>query len=197
MYLLGVNMPDAKLVRRALRSFYGINYHLGARICARFQIHASCRVHELNDVQIAALGAYLSSPATIAPPLRCQRAVYDEKAVPLSEPAPPVVRSKLKDDLAEIKVESEARRVVRENIAHHREIGTYRGRRHAMHYPVRGQNSRTNAKTARKLNKIDRRGFGTWAAPAPSERTAGSTPSPSPSPVFTALRHVFWQRRPS
>ncbi|KZO97795.1 mitochondrial 30S ribosomal protein S13 [Calocera viscosa TUFC12733] len=162
MYLLGVNLADNRLVRRALRSFYGINFAVGRRICARFQIHETCRVHELTDSQIAALGAFLSSPATVAPPLRCRRAAVDEQRVPLTAPAPPTERSKLKDVLAELKLETEGRRVVRENIAHHREIGTYRGRRHAMQYPVRGQRTRTNAKTAKKLNRIDRRGFATW-----------------------------------
>lgn len=49
-------------------------------------------------------------------------------------------------------IESDLRRQVRNNILHHREIGNYKGKRHAMGYPVRGQRTSTNAKTARKLN---------------------------------------------
>ena len=49
-------------------------------------------------------------------------------------------------------LESDLRRQVRNNILHHRTIGDYKGKRHAMGYPVRGQRTRTNAKTARKLN---------------------------------------------
>jgi small subunit ribosomal protein S13 len=45
---------------------------------------------------------------------------------------------------------------MRENIAHQRMIGSYVGRRHAMGLPVRGQNTQTNAKTARKLNRVER-----------------------------------------
>ncbi len=55
-----------------------------------------------------------------------------------------------------LKVESELRREIRENIAHQRMIGSYVGKRHAMHLPVRGQNTQNNAKTAKKLNQLDR-----------------------------------------
>ena len=60
------------------------------------------------------------------------------------------------DPLKNLKTESELRREIRENIAHQRMIGSYVGRRHAMHLPVRGQNTQNNAKTARKLNRLDR-----------------------------------------
>lgn len=62
------------------------------------------------------------------------------------------------DFLSKILVENEARRVLRENIAHHRNVGSYVGRRHAMGYPVRGQRTTSNARTAKKLNRIDRKG---------------------------------------
>ena len=51
-----------------------------------------------------------------------------------------------------MKLESELRREVTANILHHRQIGTYVGKRHVMGYPVRGQRTKTNARTARKLN---------------------------------------------
>lgn len=60
------------------------------------------------------------------------------------------------DPLKNLKIESELRRTIRENIAHQRMIGSYVGRRHAMHLPVRGQNTQSNAKTAKKLNQLDR-----------------------------------------
>lgn len=43
------------------------------------------------------------------------------------------------------------------NIALKRQIGAYAGRRHAMGLPVRGQSTKTNAKTAKKLNRLDRK----------------------------------------
>ncbi|CAG8475024.1 4607_t:CDS:2 [Paraglomus occultum] len=54
--------------------------------------------------------------------------------------------------LARMTLESELRRKVTANILHHRQIGTYVGKRHVMGYPVRGQRTKTNARTARKLN---------------------------------------------
>ena len=60
--------------------------------------------------------------------------------------------------LAEMKLENELRRKVQADILHHREIGTYRGARHASGYPVRGQNTKNNALTARRLNRIPRKG---------------------------------------
>lgn len=60
------------------------------------------------------------------------------------------------DPLKDLKIESELRRMIRENIAHQRMIGSYVGKRHAMHLPVRGQNTQSNARTAKKLNQLDR-----------------------------------------
>ena len=57
-----------------------------------------------------------------------------------------------RDPLNELKIESELKRLVRENIQHHRSIGTWRGKRHGMRLPVRGQRTKTNAKTAKRLN---------------------------------------------
>jgi len=57
-----------------------------------------------------------------------------------------------RDPLHGLKIESELRREIRENIAHQRMIGSYVGRRHTLHLPVRGQSTQTNAKTARRLN---------------------------------------------
>ncbi|KAG8857740.1 hypothetical protein FRB91_010898 [Serendipita sp. 411] len=62
------------------------------------------------------------------------------------------------DRLRQLKIETDLRRYVRENIMHHRIINSYIGRRHAMGLPVRGQRTNTNAQTARRLNKLDRRG---------------------------------------
>ncbi|ODV91646.1 hypothetical protein CANCADRAFT_74003 [Tortispora caseinolytica NRRL Y-17796] len=64
----------------------------------------------------------------------------------------------LTKELNQYTIEDDARRQLRENIAVKRSTGSYVGRRHAMGLPVRGQNTRNNAMTARKLNRVDRRG---------------------------------------
>ncbi|NQT88890.1 30S ribosomal protein S13 [bacterium] len=50
-------------------------------------------------------------------------------------------------------VEGELRRLVSSNIARLREIGCYRGLRHRMGLPVRGQRTRTNARTRKGPRK--------------------------------------------
>lgn len=52
-----------------------------------------------------------------------------------------------------IRVEGDARVLVTRNIKRLRDIGTYRGLRHAAHLPVRGQRTKTNART-RKGPKV-------------------------------------------
>jgi len=66
--------------------------------------------------------------------------------------------SDLTAELSTMTIENDLKRKVRENIKRLRDMGTYRGRRHAMGLPVRGQNTRTQISTARKLNRIERRG---------------------------------------
>lgn len=52
-----------------------------------------------------------------------------------------------------IRVEGDARVLITHNIKRLRDIGTYRGLRHAAHLPVRGQRTKTNART-RKGPKV-------------------------------------------
>jgi len=47
------------------------------------------------------------------------------------------------------KVEGDLRAEIAENIKHLKEINTYRGLRHARGLPVRGQRTRSNARTKR------------------------------------------------
>ncbi len=48
-----------------------------------------------------------------------------------------------------VKVEGDLRKEVRQSISRLREIGSYRGSRHSKNLPVRGQRTRTNARTKR------------------------------------------------
>jgi len=54
---------------------------------------------------------------------------------------------------AEYKVEGDLRREVSQNIKRLQEIGCYRGLRHRRNLPVRGQRTRTNARTKRGPRK--------------------------------------------
>lgn len=60
--------------------------------------------------------------------------------------------TQITDKLSSMTIETDLKRQVRANVMHHRNIGNYIGKRHAMSLPVRGQRTRNNAKTAKRLN---------------------------------------------
>jgi small subunit ribosomal protein S13 len=136
---------------------------------------------DLSPYQITALASFLSSPGTSLPLPRYPlaepnfkppppnkstqelqnefnsiKAAREAKKLKQNEPSKGAIVKGYVDPLKDLKIESELRRMIRENIAHQRMIGSYVGRRHAMHLPVRGQNTQSNAKTAKKLNQLDR-----------------------------------------
>ena len=69
----------------------------------------------------------------------------DKKIEDLSE----VEEQKIRDAINKMAVEGDLRRQVVGNIKRLQEIGTYRGFRHRRHLPVRGQRTKTNARTKR------------------------------------------------
>jgi len=54
----------------------------------------------------------------------------------------------------EYKVEGDLRRDIAMNVKRLQDIGCYRGTRHAAHLPVRGQRTKTNARTRRGPRKL-------------------------------------------
>lgn len=61
--------------------------------------------------------------------------------------------AKLQKIIEEYKVEGDLRKEVRENIQRLKRISSYRGSRHFAGLPVRGQRTRTNARTLRGKRK--------------------------------------------
>jgi len=164
VHILGTLLPENRLVQYALTSFYGVGRDTSARICARFQIHDRAKIRDLSPQQITSLTAFLSAPSS-APIIPRYPVASPDYVPPKNHVSPPTPLrrevakpSDLRDPLFNLKVENEKRKEIQDNIAHHRNIGSYRGLRHALGFPVRGQNTQTNAATARKLNKIERRG---------------------------------------
>ncbi|NWF67787.1 MAG: 30S ribosomal protein S13 [Chloroflexi bacterium] len=60
---------------------------------------------------------------------------------------------KLRDEIGKMTVEGDLRRQVQLNIKRLSEIGCYRGMRHRRNLPLRGQRTRTNARTKRGPKK--------------------------------------------
>lgn len=59
----------------------------------------------------------------------------------------------LRGEISKIRVEGDLRRETAMNIKRHVELGTYRGLRHKRGLPVRGQRTRTNARTRKGKRK--------------------------------------------
>ncbi len=57
--------------------------------------------------------------------------------------------AKLRDALAKMQTEGDLRRKVQMDVKRLQEIGSYRGYRHRRRLPVRGQRTKTNARTKR------------------------------------------------
>ncbi|GAA5957224.1 hypothetical protein JCM3765_000396 [Sporobolomyces pararoseus] len=166
--LLGATLPDRKLVKIALLAFHGINHRTSSRIMARLQFHDQMRVSDLTEPQMNALSALLSAPAA-APRPSTPLLPFDPSSS-LSSSSASTSQQQLtprdlpptnQDPIPSLLLEEDLRRSRRADIAHHRTVGTLKGRQHAMGLPVRGQRNKTNAKTAKKLNRIERRGFST------------------------------------
>ncbi|KAF3770914.1 ribosomal protein S13 [Cryphonectria parasitica EP155] len=63
-------------------------------------------------------------------------------------------------ELSTMPIENDARKVVQNNIKRLRDMGSYRGKRHVMGLPVRGQRARNQNATSARLNRLER--FGRW-----------------------------------
>ncbi|KAK8864549.1 hypothetical protein IAR55_001799 [Kwoniella newhampshirensis] len=189
MHLLGHNLPDHKPLKIALLTFYGLSHPLASRLLSRLQIHQSALVSDLTEPQLTSLSAYLSSPSTTAKP--------SDNPIILAPPGGAARRGtsdegkgkgkakEREDPLDDLRIETEARRAMQADILHMRQVGSYRGRRHAAGYPVRGQRTQTNASTAGKLNRVERRGYASFTYTRQSFTPA--TEPPSSSTILTLL----------
>jgi small subunit ribosomal protein S13 len=61
LYLLGINLPDQKLVHIALTSIYGIGRAKGLKICNQLEIHPQCRLSDLSEAKITKLSQLLNT----------------------------------------------------------------------------------------------------------------------------------------
>ncbi|TVY33049.1 37S ribosomal protein subunit sws2, mitochondrial, partial [Lachnellula subtilissima] len=116
VFILGINFPENRLIKKSLQTFYGIGHQHSSRILARHSIIPTQRLGGISAKTISAITAELSG----------------------------------------MTIETDLRRKMQDNIRRLRDMGSYRGRRHAMGLPVRGQRTRSQILTARKLNRVER-----------------------------------------
>ncbi|GAA5990720.1 hypothetical protein JCM10908_003205 [Rhodotorula pacifica] len=201
--LLGKALPDHKLIKIAMRQFYGVGPVVADKIMARLQFHDQLRVRDLSERQLNSLSALLSAPSAHprpSTPLRpyslsstssSSSSASSSSAASSADLIPRDPPPAEQDALVNLQIEEDLLRKVRGDIAHLYSIGTWRGLRHAMRLPVRGQKSHPNAKSARKLNRLERRAYSTRTragAVAGAEGAQTGIPQASRPSVLGALR---------
>ena len=112
--IAGVDIPDNKPIRIALRYIYGIGPVNAEEILTEAKIDGQIRANKLNEDQLAAIAGLIDANHI---------------------------------------VEGALRRQISQNIARLRDIRCYRGERHRKGLPVRGQRTRTNARTRKGKRK--------------------------------------------
>ncbi len=112
--IAGVDIPDNKPIRIALRYIYGIGPTNAEAILKEANIDGLTRANKLTEDQLANIAGIID---------------------------------------ANYAVEGALRRTISQNIARLRDIRCYRGERHRRGLPVRGQRTRTNARTRKGKRK--------------------------------------------
>jgi small subunit ribosomal protein S13 len=110
----GVDIPNDKQVRIALRYIYGIGARSADEIVKETGVDGAMKAGNLTEDDISRIGS-----------------IIDRDCI----------------------VEGQLRRKVAQDIARLREIGCYRGLRHRRGLPVRGQRTRSNARTRKGPKK--------------------------------------------
>lgn len=110
---------------------------------ARF---ANIEVPADKQIQIALTYVYGIGPKTARDIVAAAKVEPTKRTKELTE----AEEKKLRDIIdANYTVEGDLHRVVANNIKRLKDVGTYRGLRHKMNLPSRGQRTRTNARTRR------------------------------------------------
>ena len=110
----GVDIPNDKPVRIALRYIYGIGPTIADKICEKAGLDPQIRAKQLTEDELSKIASILDGDYII---------------------------------------EGQLRRQVQQNVARLRDIGCYRGMRHRRGLPVRGQRTKTNARTRKGPRK--------------------------------------------
>ena len=111
--IVGVDVPNDKVVVVALTYIYGIGLPTSKKILKDLKIDEGKRVKDLSEDEL----------------------------------------TRIRNEINHYKVEGDLRREVMLNIKRLQEIGCYRGIRHRRGLPVRGQRTKTNARTRKGPRK--------------------------------------------
>ena len=112
--LLGVDIPNDKVIEIALTYLYGVGRKTALDICEELGLKLGTRAKLLTEDELARIASLLDK---------------------------------------EYVIEGHLRRQIANNINRLKKIGCYRGIRHGRGLPVRGQRTRTNARTRKGRKK--------------------------------------------
>lgn len=113
--------------------------------------------HQLTPDQQKALTSFFAVGTQSAERIMAKFSIFPRQRI---ETLSPKTILQLTAELSTMTIENDARKVVQDNIKRLKDMGSYRGRRHAMGLPVRGQRTRNQNATANRLNRVER--FGKW-----------------------------------
>ena len=128
--LLGNMLPDNKAIGIALTYIYGIGQSRSKEICTQVVLGELKKFKHMTDEERSAVMAFFNKKV---------KDPTDEE------------EKKISDIVRTYTLENDLRREVASNIKRLKELKTWRGMRHALGLPVRGQQTKTNAKTAKRL----------------------------------------------
>ena len=123
--IAGVDIPNDKRVVVSLTYIYGIGRPTAEKVLEEVNVDENIRVKDLSEEQLNAI----------------------RKAIDAIKVEGDLRREVQLNIEAEYMVEGDLRRDVNMNIKRLMEIGCYRGIRHRKGLPVRGQRTKTNART--------------------------------------------------
>ncbi|HLX60867.1 MAG TPA: 30S ribosomal protein S13 [Planctomycetota bacterium] len=123
--IMGVDIPTEKRIEISLQYLYGVGQYRAKQILKETGINPNTRARDLKDDEIARIASFIDKN-------------YNDEVIKDGRSGP---------------VEGALRRKVQQAILRLKKIGCYRGSRHVKGLPVRGQRTRTNARTRKGKKK--------------------------------------------
>jgi len=123
--IMGVDIPNDKRIEIALQYIYGVGEYRARLVLTETGVNADTRARDLKDDEIARIASYIDKN-------------FNDEVTKDGRSGP---------------VEGGLRRKIQQHILRLKKIGCYRGNRHVKGLPVRGQRTRTNARTRKGKKK--------------------------------------------
>ena len=123
--IMGVDIPNEKRIEISLQYIYGVGPYRAKCILKETGVNGDTRARELKDDEIARITAFIDKN-------------YNDEVTKDGRSGP---------------VEGALRRKTQQAILRLKKIGCFRGTRHIKGLPVRGQRTRTNARTRKGKKK--------------------------------------------